>query len=196
MSERKGPTTNHAVAEETLEPLLLRGHRLIQKYLADLIYGANDGIVTTLAIVSGVVGASLPARIILILGFANLVADGFSMGASNFLSRRTETTDTERAGGAQAARHGAATFVGFVTAGIMPLLAYMIPGLTADRFLLAVLLALVTLFVVGASRALFSEERWLRGGTEMFLIGALAGAVAYLIGVVGAYIIGDSSAMI
>ena len=50
----------------------------------DFIYGSIDGAVTTFAIVAGVMGASLPAGIILILGFANLFADGFSMGVSNY----------------------------------------------------------------------------------------------------------------
>ena len=50
----------------------------------DFIYGSIDGAVTTFAIVAGVVGASLPAGIILILGFANLFADGFSMAAANY----------------------------------------------------------------------------------------------------------------
>lgn len=50
----------------------------------DFIYGSIDGAVTTFAIVAGVVGASLPYGIILILGFANLFADGFSMAAANF----------------------------------------------------------------------------------------------------------------
>ncbi|MDH3361222.1 MAG: VIT1/CCC1 transporter family protein [Nitrosopumilus sp.] len=50
----------------------------------DFIYGSIDGAVTTFAIVAGTVGASLPAGIILILGFANLFADGFSMAAANY----------------------------------------------------------------------------------------------------------------
>ena len=62
---------------------------LIGHYLPDLVYGANDGIITTFAVVTGVVGAELSERIILILGFANLLADGFSMGASNYLARRS-----------------------------------------------------------------------------------------------------------
>lgn len=53
-------------------------------YFDDFIYGSIDGAVTTFAIVAGVVGASLPAGIILILGFANLFADGFSMAAANY----------------------------------------------------------------------------------------------------------------
>lgn len=66
-------------------------HDTVSKYLPDLIFGANDGIITTLAVVSGVVGASLSSTVILILGFANLLADGFSMGVSNVLSRRSDT---------------------------------------------------------------------------------------------------------
>lgn len=53
-------------------------------YFDDFIYGSIDGAVTTFAIVAGVMGASLPAGIILILGFANLFADGFSMAVSNY----------------------------------------------------------------------------------------------------------------
>jgi len=53
-------------------------------YFDDFIYGSIDGAVTTFAIVAGVMGASLPSVIILILGFANLFADGFSMAAANY----------------------------------------------------------------------------------------------------------------
>lgn len=60
------------------------------KYIGDFVYGANDGIITTFAVVAGAVGASLSPVIIVILGFANLFADGISMGASNFLGGRSE----------------------------------------------------------------------------------------------------------
>ena len=59
-------------------------------YIKDIVYGANDGIITTFAIVAGSFGADLPSKVILILGFANLLADGFSMAASNFLGSRSE----------------------------------------------------------------------------------------------------------
>ncbi len=61
-----------------------------QSYLRDWIYGGIDGAVTTFAIVSGVAGAQLSPRIVLILGLANLLADGFSMAAANFLGTRSE----------------------------------------------------------------------------------------------------------
>lgn len=59
-------------------------------YLRDFIYGAIDGSVTTFAVVSGVAGAGLDPSIIVILGLANLIGDGFSMAAGNFLGVRAE----------------------------------------------------------------------------------------------------------
>lgn len=59
-------------------------------YLKDFIYGSIDGIITTFAIVSGVYGAQLSSGVIIILGLANLIADGFSMGISNYLGTKSE----------------------------------------------------------------------------------------------------------
>ena len=65
-------------------------------YLRDWIYGGIDGSVTTLAVVTGVAGAQLSKWIILALGFANLLADGFSMAASNYLGTKAEHDDWRR----------------------------------------------------------------------------------------------------
>jgi vacuolar iron transporter family protein len=61
-----------------------------QSYLKDMVYGGIDGTITTFAVVSGVVGADLAAGIVVILGLANLIADGFSMAVSNFLGTKAE----------------------------------------------------------------------------------------------------------
>jgi VIT1/CCC1 family predicted Fe2+/Mn2+ transporter len=159
-------------------------------YLPDLVYGSNDGIITTFAVVAGVVGADLSERIILILGFANLLADGFSMGASNFLSRRSYALADDRASGGEAARHGLATLVGFITVGLVPLVAYLLPLSDDARFPIAVALTLSTLFAVGASRAIVTRLGWLRSGLEMLLVGALAAAVAYAIGALASTVTG------
>jgi vacuolar iron transporter family protein len=60
------------------------------QYLGEMVYGGLDGIITTFAVVSGVAGARLDASVILILGLANLFADGFSMATGSFLSTRSE----------------------------------------------------------------------------------------------------------
>jgi VIT1/CCC1 family predicted Fe2+/Mn2+ transporter len=95
---RKGNTPHEIRAAHTPAAINERlrmgpGH----SYLRDFIYGAVDGIVTTFAIVSGVEGARLPGGIVLILGAANLAADGFSMAVSNYLGTRAERQLVERA---------------------------------------------------------------------------------------------------
>ena len=60
------------------------------KYIKSLVYGGLDGIITTFAVVAGVAGASLSPSIVLILGFANLIADGLSMAIGDFLSTKAE----------------------------------------------------------------------------------------------------------
>ena len=65
-------------------------------YLGDFVLGAIDGAVTTFAVVAGVAGADLPNSVALILGGANLLADGFSMAAGNFLSTQAEEHLIER----------------------------------------------------------------------------------------------------
>lgn len=84
----------HEHTTEAIRERLAAGPR--QNYLRDWIYGGIDGSVTTLAVVAGVVGARLSAWVILVMGFANLLADGFSMAASNFLGTRAEQDDLKR----------------------------------------------------------------------------------------------------
>jgi vacuolar iron transporter family protein len=60
------------------------------------VYGATDGAVTTFAVVAGVVGAALSPSIILILGFANLFADGFSMAIGNYLGSKSQREFIEK----------------------------------------------------------------------------------------------------
>jgi VIT1/CCC1 family predicted Fe2+/Mn2+ transporter len=166
-------------ASKNRDPSALRRAR-IGHYLPDLVYGANDGIITTFAVVSGVVGADLSRTIILILGFANLFADGISMGASNYLARRS--TVEAQSSREDAFRHAAATIAAFIAAGLVPLVAYLLPLPSDSRFVAAILLTAATLFSVGAARSFVTGLSPLRSGLEMLLIGALAAVAAYLIG--------------
>jgi VIT1/CCC1 family predicted Fe2+/Mn2+ transporter len=159
--------------------------RLASHYLPDIVYGANDGIITTFAVVSGVVGASLSESVIIILGFANLVADGFSMGASNYLARRSHLEE-DLADRRDAVRHGLATIVGFVIAGVLPLVAYLLPLEPKVQFPVSIALAAAALFVVGAARTFVTRRGLLRSGAEMLLVGSLAAVVAFGIGALAA----------
>lgn len=67
-----------------------------EKYLGEFVYGGIDGCVTTFAVVAGSVGAGLESSIIIILGFANLLADGFAMSVGAYLSSKTELDNYEK----------------------------------------------------------------------------------------------------
>ena len=152
-------------------------------YLGDLIYGANDGIITTFAVVAGVTGGSLTARAVLIVGAANLIADGLSMGVGNYLSIRSNESALEAQDlpeqEARPARHGLATSFAFVVVGALPLVPYLSPDVAIDRFFFSVLLTLSALFGVGAARAIVTVDRWWTAGLEMLLLGAIVAAAAY-----------------
>lgn len=213
------------------------------KYLADLILGANDGLVTTFAVVAGASGAKLSAFVMVVLGLASLLADGLSMGLGNYLGQKSEVdyqrrqrqreedeverlpeVETEevatvfRAWGFQGqllddatrvitaepkrwvdfmmreelniiehhpaspTKRGMATFLSFVTIGLLPLVPFLagFSGQTAVAG--SVALTAGALFSVGAARGLITVQRWHRGGLQMLLVGGIAAAVAYAVG--------------
>lgn len=84
----------HEHTPEAIRARLAAGAR--HSYLRDFIYGGIDGTVTTFAVVAGVEGARLSSGVVLVLGFANLIADGFSMAASNYVATRAEHDDRRR----------------------------------------------------------------------------------------------------
>jgi VIT1/CCC1 family predicted Fe2+/Mn2+ transporter len=121
----------------------------------------------------------------LVLGLANLAADGLSMGASNYLGLKSELEQTgasvERE---QPWRHGLATTAAFVVAGAVPLGSYLLPlGDGLPRFFGALFLSLLVLTVLGAARSRFTNRRALRSAVEMLLVAGSATAAAYFLGV-------------
>lgn len=68
----------------------IENHSSAGQYIKSLIYGGLDGIITTFAVVAGVAGAALSPGVVLIMGFANLIADGLSMAIGDYLSTKAE----------------------------------------------------------------------------------------------------------
>ncbi len=87
-TDGREPCLEHAHTQDAIRERIAAGPP--QSFLRDWVYGGIDGTVTTFAIVSGVVGAHLSPGIILILGGASLVADGFAMAAGNYVATRAE----------------------------------------------------------------------------------------------------------
>ena len=159
-----------------------------QHYVRDLVYGANDGVITTFAVVAGVTGGTLAPVTVLVLGVANLLADGLSMGVGNYLGIRSDerVREVQQLPEQEAfpVRHGVATFLAFVAAGAVPLLPYVVSGLPTNLFATSTCLSLGVLFVVGAARASVGTGSWWANGLEMLVLGVIVGAVAYYAGAV------------
>jgi VIT1/CCC1 family predicted Fe2+/Mn2+ transporter len=210
----------------------------------DVIFGANDGLVSILALVAGVYGAITESHPILIAGIAGAVAGAISMGAGAYLSAKSEKEVTEkesdrkgikRRGTPEEQREKlirfyqargfkrrdaeavadkvsrqmesrdsytigeevgltseeswpptkAALFTGlsFAVVSLIPILPFAFMEVN-PAVITAAIASIACLFIVGASKAIFSRKSWIRSGIEMMMIGALASVVTYAIGLV------------
>ena len=156
---------------------------IARHYIRDLVYGANDGIITTFAVVAGVAGGSLSTIAVLIVGTANLAADGIAMGVGNLLAIRSHESALAAAGlpeeEAYPWKHGLATLIAFVLAGAVPLVPYTLALSDDVRLPASAVLTMVSLFSVGAARATVTLDRWWRAGLEMLVLGGIIAVAAY-----------------
>lgn len=165
------------------QPRLSRSGR----YIKDVVYGANDGIVTTFAVVAGVTGGRLSMDVVLTIGLASLLADGFSMAASDFLGTRSEK-QVRKAEGAvlheerNAVTGAVLTFAAFVIAGAIPLLPYLMADRSSPVFIYAVFSTAAALAGVGALRSIVTRHSSILSAFEMLGIGGIAAALAYGVG--------------
>lgn len=162
----------------------------LSEHLKAAVYGANDGIITTFAVVAGVAGASLSPSIVLILGLANLVGDGISMGLSNYLGERSTRRFWRHHLHAplldRSVWHsGLITFVAFNLAGLLPLAPYLFGSLgnpVANPFLFSIYSTTIALFFVGSLRTPVTKGVWWINGLEMLAVGTIAASAAYITG--------------
>lgn len=161
------------------------------KYLPEFVYGGIDGAVTTFAVVSGAIGASLSSAIILILGFANLVGDGFSMAVSNYMSTKSEKElhpKHKYSHGKIPIKTAWATFVSFIIIGLIPLISFLIAAisknsyLVSNQFMYSFILTGIALAVVGGFKGKIVGKHVLKSAFETLLIGGIAAALAYGVG--------------
>lgn len=162
-----------------------------EKYLPDFIYGAIDGLVTTFAIISGIVGASFSPLIVIILGLASLFADGFSMGTSNYLSIRAENNLKVKYGKEAditkgPVKAGLATFISFVVIGFIPVLPYIVASQLGieegSLFTISSILTGLAFLVVGfVEGSVTGRNRWWSAFLTL-MVGAIAAVIAFVVG--------------
>lgn len=160
-----------------------------QHYVRDIVYAANDGVITTFAVVAGVRGADLPTFAVMALGFANLAADGLAMGVGDYLGIKSERAIEQgeafdsRTETLHAMKHGGVTWAAFCAAGLVPLTPFLFPMLAIEAaFWTSVALTGMALFAVGSLRTRVTRRSFWRSGLEMLGVGSLAGMAAFAAG--------------
>ncbi len=158
----------------------------IKRYLAEFVYGSIDGTVTTFAIIAGIAGAHLSAAIVVILGFSNVLADGFSMAASNYLSEQSHQDQNPGDDHQSPIKTALATFLSFITVGSIPVISFIIaekiPLFANNAFLFAMICTGITFVGIGSVRGKISGKHPVRTSIETLAVGAVAAAVAYGVG--------------
>jgi VIT1/CCC1 family predicted Fe2+/Mn2+ transporter/rubrerythrin len=217
--------------------------------LRDVVYGFNDGLTANFGLVMGVIGASVSSAVVLLAGFAGLLADAFSMAASGFLAARSEQEvrqhhlaleraelrlmpEEERLELARAferkgltapeaaivanrlmqqpevalsqlaqeelginveerqspLQEGVVTGIATGLGAVIPILPFIVLAGAAAVWA-AIVLSMITHFLVGASRAIFTGRPAIRSGLEMFAVGMGVALATYLLGLlVGAHL--------
>lgn len=166
----------------------------IENNLREFVYGGMDGAVTTFAVVTGAAGANLGSKTILILGFANVFADGFSMAIGSYLSEKSDQDLSDSRGHTKKEDHespvsaSVATFVSFLLVGFIPLLVYTLDYIfkwnleNNDALIWSVLLTLVAFAGIGYLRGLITKIDKSRAIVESLGLGLAAAVISYGVG--------------
>ena len=160
-----------------------------KKYLPEFVFGAIDGAVTTFAVVAGALGASLSSIVVLILGFANLFADGFSMAVSDYLSVESgnEVQESYKHKHLKNPKKMAfVTFIAFVIIGIIPLISFILAPffifIDNHKFLYSTILTGIAFLVIGRIKADIVGKSRTRAAIETLIIGGIAALIAFGVG--------------
>jgi len=163
-------------------------------HFEDFIYGAIDGSVTTFAVVSGATGATLSPSIVLILGFVNLLADGFAIAVGDYEATKAhnEYVENQKAHLIEDIRQpldtAVSTFFGFNVIGLIPLLPFIfffilgMPLSIENSFFYSVVFTAGAFFLTGVIKGKMVKKSLLRSGAHTLAIGGIAASVAYVIG--------------
>jgi len=154
-------------------------------YIRDIVLSANDGIVTTFAVVAGSLGASLSPSVVIILGLANLFADGLSMSTGAYLGVKSEIEFEQNSGqkikiGNRPLLNGLVSFLSCGVAGFIPLISYIFKF--DNSFNVAVVLVVLSLIIVGIFRGIVSNKGIIKTAIENLFIGGASAVVAFYVG--------------
>ena len=151
----------------------------MKSFISEFIYGGMDGIITTIAIISSVIGADISTQYALVLGMANVLSDGFSMGISRFNS----LVDLQKEGNKFYPYYSAFfTFVFFVIMGSIPLIPFLFVSIQNEKMMQYMLLffGLLSFVIIGTIKGIYTKKI-VKSLVEVILIGSLGAFIAFYV---------------
>jgi vacuolar iron transporter family protein len=151
-----------------------------ETYLPEITYGGVNGLISTFSIISSIEGANLSKTIIIILGFANVLSDAFSMGVSSYLSNETSVEKLKPL------KKSIATFLSYFLLGLIPI----IPFIFHEKygFLICYIVTLFMIFYIGTMKGKTKSDKITEGGYTL-LLGGVASILSYFTGKLAKYLI-------
>jgi VIT1/CCC1 family predicted Fe2+/Mn2+ transporter len=153
---------------------------ILKEMLSEFVYGGMDGVITTVAIIAGTMGADISTKYALILGFSNILADGFSMGISRYNSLVDIVATNSELSRTSPILSALATFFFFVLMGLIPLFPFLmnIEKENIRRWL--VLSSFVAFLIIGGVKGFYSR-RFKKSLLEVVVIGSIGAAISYFV---------------
>lgn len=149
--------------------------------MRNLIYGAEDSLVSTVGLLSGIAAAGMSRSDILITGFVLIFVEGFSMAIGSYLSEEVVDSDEKGITDKDMALGGLVMLVSYCIAGLIPLLPYLLLDFSI-AFQWSITASLIGLLTLGIISTKFFRMPVLRGTMRMFLLGGLAIIIGLFIG--------------
>lgn len=154
-------------------------------YIRNIIFGIEDSLVSTVGLLSGLTVAQTPPNIVIIAGIVLIFVEATSMGVGSYISEHSaeHLEKKEHVSLKIYFKAGALMFISYFFAGYIPLAPYLfLQGMTA--FVISVILALISLFILGVCSAKYFKINWLKHSLEVLLLGGLAVIIGVAVGII------------
>ena len=155
--------------------------KINQDYLRSIVFGLQDGLVSTTGVVVGVSVAVADKRFILLSAFITIAVEALSMATGQYLSEKSVHD-------LPTSRHHDNLFLGslfmffsYLAGGAVPIIPIIL-GLSSSNPFLSIYYAFVGLFILGFAKAKLFGGQILRSSLEMLLVGGLSVIIGVTIG--------------
>lgn len=153
----------------------------MKHFLSEFIYGGMDGIITTIAVIAGTIGANISSKYALILGLANIISDGFSMGVSRYNS----LIDINQSTNSITAKNNPLmsaifTFIFFIVMGCIPLLPFLFIDYNDETLIKKMLFifGVISFLIIGIIKGLHTKKLF-KSIFEILIIGTISAYISF-----------------